>query len=45
MRLKGEQIYKYLLDTYKENDLSLESYDVRKKEQLMAYCGDFKPFF
>ena len=40
-----EQIFTYLLEAYKENDLSLESYDIRKKEQLMAYCGDFKPFF
>ena len=40
-----EQIFSYLLDTYKENDLSFESYDIRKKEQLMAYLGDFKPFF
>ncbi|MBO5155573.1 MAG: AAA family ATPase [Prevotella sp.] len=40
-----EQIFSYLLDTYKENDLSFESYDIRKKEQLMAYDGDFKPFF
>ena len=40
-----EQIFTYLLETYRENDLSIESYDIRKKEQLMAYCGDFKPFF
>ena len=40
-----EQIFSYLLDTYKDNDLSFESYDIRKKEQLMAYDGDFKPFF
>ena len=40
-----EQIFTYLLEAYKENDLSIESYDIRKKEQLMAYCGDFKPFF
>ena len=40
-----EQIFTYLLEAYKENDLSLDSYDIRKKEQLMAYCGDFKPFF
>ena len=40
-----EQIFTYLLEAYKENDLSLESYDIRKKEQLMAYLGDFKPFF
>ena len=40
-----EQIFTYLLEAYRENDLSIESYDIRKKEQLMAYRGDFKPFF
>ena len=40
-----EQIFTYLLDTYQENDLSYNDYDIRKKEQLMAYRGDFKPFF
>ena len=40
-----EQVFTYLLDTYRENDLSFDSYGIRKKEQLMAYCGDFKPFF
>ena len=40
-----EQVFTYLLDTYKENDLAFDSYDIRKKEQNMAYDGDFKPFF
>ena len=40
-----EQIFTYLLDTYRENDLSYDSYDIRKKAQLMAYLGNFKPFF
>lgn len=40
-----EQIYKYLLDNYHDNHLSFDSYDIRKKEQDMAYDGDFKPFF
>ena len=40
-----EQIYTYLLDNYKENDLSFDSYDIRKKEQRMAFFGDFQPFF
>ena len=40
-----EQIFTYLLDAYRENDLAYDSYDIRKKEQLMAYRGDFKPFF
>ena len=40
-----EQIFSYLLDAYSDNDLTYDGYDIRKKEQLMAYCGDFKPFF
>lgn len=40
-----EQIFTYLLDTYSDNDLTYDGYGIRKKEQLMAYCGDFKPFF
>ena len=40
-----EQIFTYLLDTYRENDLAYDSYDIRRKEQMMAYDGDFKPFF
>ena len=40
-----EQIFSYLLDTYSDNDLTYDGYGIRKKEQLMAYCGDFKPFF
>ena len=40
-----EQVYTYLLDNYRDNNLRYDSYDLRKKEQLMAYLGDFKPFF
>ena len=40
-----EQIFSYLLDAYSDNDLTYDGYDIRKKEQLMAYCGDFKPLF
>src|SRR5574344_644401 len=40
-----EQIFSYLLDTYSDNDLTYDEYGIRKKEQLMAYGGDFKPFF
>ena len=40
-----EQIFTYLLDAYRENDLAYDSYDIRGKEQRMAYRGDFKPFF
>ena len=40
-----EQIFSYLLDTYR--DVSLESDDYRKSKlaQLMAWTGDWKPFF
>ena len=40
-----EQIFTYLLDTYKENDLTFDSSDIRTKEKFMAYRGEFKPFF
>ena len=40
-----DQIFSYLLDTYKENNLSYDSYDIRNKERFMAYRGNFKPFF
>ena len=40
-----EQIFSYLLDTYKENDLTFDSSDIRTKEKFMAYKGEFKPFF
>ena len=35
-----DQMYTYLLDTYKENDLTYESYDKSKLESKMAYDGD-----
>ena len=40
-----EQIFNYLLANYHDNDLTFESYELRKKAQLMAYEGDYKPFF
>ena len=40
-----DQMYTYLLDTYKENDLSYDSYSKGKLESKMAYDGDFKPYF
>ena len=40
-----EQVFSYLLDTYKENDLTFDSSDIRTKEKYMAYRGVFKPFF
>ena len=40
-----DQIYTYLLDTYRENDLTFEQYDKNKLESRLAYDGDFKPYF
>ncbi len=40
-----DQMYTYLLDTYKENDLTYEPYDKGKLESQMAYHGDYKPYF
>ena len=40
-----DQMYTYLLDTYKENDLTFEQYDKTKLESKLAYEGAFKPYF
>lgn len=40
-----EQVFTYLLDTYRENDLVFDTDDIRSREKLLAYRGDFKPFF
>ena len=40
-----EQIFGYLLANSRDNNLSYESYDLRKKAQIMAYLGDCRPFF
>ena len=40
-----EQIFAYLLANYGDNNLTYDSYALGKKEQLMAYLGDFQPFF
>ena len=40
-----DQMYTYLLDTYKENNLTYERYDKSKLESKLAYCGEFKPYF
>ena len=40
-----DQMYTYLLDTYKENDLTYERYDKSKLESKLAYDGDYKPYF
>ncbi len=40
-----DQMYTYLLDTYKENDLTYEAYDKGKLESKLAFDGDYKPYF
>ena len=40
-----DQMYTYLLDTYKENDLTYNSYDKGKLEAQLAYHGDYKAYF
>ena len=40
-----DQIYTYLLDTYRENDLTYQSYSKHKLESRLAYDGDYKPYF
>ena len=40
-----DQMYTYLLDTYRENDLSYDAYDKENMESRMAYQGKFKPYF
>ena len=40
-----DQMYTYLLDTYKENDLTYETYNKSKLESKLAYDGEFKPYF
>ena len=40
-----EQLYKYLLDTYDENDLTFEDYHKNELESRLAYRGDWKPYF
>ena len=40
-----DQMYTYLLDTYKENDLTFERYDKGKLESKLAYRGDYKSYF
>ena len=40
-----DQMYTYLLDTYKENDLTYERYDKGKLESKLAYRGDYKSYF
>ena len=40
-----DQIYTYLLDTYKENDLTYDSYGKSELESQLAYHSDYKPYF
>ena len=40
-----DQMYTYLLNTYKENDLTYDAYGKGKLESQMAYDGNFKPYF
>lgn len=40
-----DQIYTYLLDTYKESNLTFEAYNKNKLECHLAYDGDYKPYF
>ena len=39
------QMYTYLLDTYKENDLTYDSYNKGKLEAQLAYHGNYKAYF
>ena len=40
-----EQIFRYLLDTYKENDLTFENYEKSDLASRLAYDGEWKPYF
>ncbi len=40
-----EQIFRYLLDTYKENDLTFENYEMSDLASELAYDGNWKSYF
>ena len=40
-----DQMYTYLLDTYKENDLTYDSFNKGKLESQLAYDGNYKAYF
>ena len=40
-----EQIYAYLLSTYKENQLTYDTYEKGELESNLAYDGDYKSYF
>lgn len=40
-----EQLFNYLLDTYKENDLSFDNYEKSQLASRLAYDGAWEPYF
>lgn len=40
-----DQMYTYLLDTYKENDLTYDDYDKNRLENQLAYDGNYEEYF
>lgn len=40
-----DQIFKYLLSTYSENDLAVDNYEKSHLESLLAYDGNYKDYF
>ena len=40
-----DQIYKYLLSTYGENDLEVDNYEKGQLESRLAYLGEYKQYF
>ena len=40
-----DQMYTYLLDTYKENDLIYDTYNKTQLESKLAYDGNYKAYF
>ena len=40
-----EQIYAYLLSTYKENELTYDNYEKSELESGLAYDGDYQSYF
>ena len=40
-----DQMYTYLLDTYKENNLIYDTYNKTQLESKLAYHGDYKAYF
>ena len=40
-----EQLFRYLLDAYKENDLSYNAYELNDLASKLAYRGQWRPYF